>query len=200
MILSGELKPGDRIVESRFARQLGVGQPTVREALVALEHQGLVSRKTNRGCMVTELSRTEISDILRLRSELEALAVELAIENASESKLSELLAAARRLLESAHAGDVPAFCELDRAFHELLWECSGNAFLPKVCSQVMIPLLAFLFIRTAQNMEQINLVRSAMAHVHIVEAILTRDKARARSVAESAFRMFAGQHSNSPPY
>src|ERR1022692_3181409 len=68
LILSGELKPGDRIVESRVAKQLGVGQPTVREALVELEHQGLVCRKPNRGCLVTTLTRAEIADILRIRS------------------------------------------------------------------------------------------------------------------------------------
>src|SRR5262249_26366973 len=64
LIISGELKPADRIVESRVAKRLGVGQPTVREALVTLEHQGLVVRKTNQGCMVTSLTREEISQIL----------------------------------------------------------------------------------------------------------------------------------------
>src|ERR1019366_3457187 len=50
-------------VESRVARQLGVGQPTVREKLVALEHQGLDSRKANHGCFVTIFTRQEIADI-----------------------------------------------------------------------------------------------------------------------------------------
>ena len=64
MIVSGDLKPGDRIVESRIARQIGVGQPTVREALVALEHQGLVVRKANQGCVVTSLSASAVAKIL----------------------------------------------------------------------------------------------------------------------------------------
>src|SRR5881628_1222320 len=55
LIISGDLNPGERIIESRVAKQLGVGQPTVREALVALEHQGLVVRKANQGCVVTSL-------------------------------------------------------------------------------------------------------------------------------------------------
>ena len=79
MIVAGDLNPGDRIVESRVARQIGVGQPTVREALVALEHQGLVVRKANQGCVVVSLTRNEISQILRIRAELETLAVELAV-------------------------------------------------------------------------------------------------------------------------
>ena len=80
LIVSGDLNPGERIVESRVAKQLGVGQPTVREALVALEHQGLVVRKSNQGCVVTSLTRSEIADVLRIRGELEVLAVELAVE------------------------------------------------------------------------------------------------------------------------
>src|SRR5882672_3470303 len=91
LIVGGDLNPGDRIVESRVAKQLGVGQPTVREALVALEHQGLVVRKTNQGCIVTSLSRGEISQILKIRAELEVLAVELAAENSTDADIGELL-------------------------------------------------------------------------------------------------------------
>ena len=97
MIIAGQLHPGERIVESRVARQLGVGQPTVREALVALEHQGLVVRKANQGCVVTTLTRAEICEILRIRAELEVLAVELAVENASDAGVRELIARARDL-------------------------------------------------------------------------------------------------------
>ena len=87
LIVSGDLKPGDRVVESRMARQIGVGQPTVREALVALEHQGLVVRKANQGCIVTVLTRAEISQVLRVREELERLAVDLAIEVAPDPEI-----------------------------------------------------------------------------------------------------------------
>ena len=91
MIVAGDLKPGDRIVESRIARDIGVGQPTVREALVALEHQGLVVRKANQGCVVTSLTRAEICQLIRIRAELETLAVELAVETASDAEIGKLL-------------------------------------------------------------------------------------------------------------
>src|SRR5271157_3854367 len=91
LIVSGDLKPGDRIVESRIARDIGVGQPTVREALVALEHQGLVVRKANQGCVVTSLTRVEICQLIRIRAELETLAVELAVESASDVEIAKLL-------------------------------------------------------------------------------------------------------------
>lgn len=194
LILRGELRPGDRIVESRVARQLGVGQPTVREALVALEHQGLVSRKANHGCFVTIFTRQEIADILRIRGELETLAVDLAIENASDEMVHELVAIARDMVEIARSGDAKAFHARDQVFHEALWSCSGNSFLPKVLAQVMMPLLAFLFIRTVLGAGQFDLVRSALVHVDIAESILTHDKAHARRIAQAALGMFAEQH------
>ncbi|HTP85871.1 MAG TPA: GntR family transcriptional regulator [Bryobacteraceae bacterium] len=194
LILTGELRPGDRIVESRVARQLGVGQPTVREALVALEHLGLVSRKANHGCFVTTLNRDEIADTLRLRGELEILAVDLAIENASVEAVSALIEIARDMVEIAGSGDVMSFYSRDREFHEALWALSGNRILPRVLSQVMTPLLAFLFIRNARDGRALDYVRSAKAHVDIAESISTRDKAYARRIAQGAFGMFSSQH------
>jgi len=194
LILDGELKPGDRIVESRVARQLGVGQPTVREALVALEHQGLVSRKANHGCCVTTLTREEIADILRIRGELEILAVDLAIENASDETIQALRDLAADMKRIAESGDAMHFYSLDREFHEALWASSGNSFLPKVLSQLMTPLLAFLFIRNARDHGHINLVRSAEAHLEMAESILSRDKDCAHRVARAAFSMFSHHH------
>src|SRR5206468_12964916 len=129
MIVSGDLNPGERIVESRVAKRLGVGQPTVREALVALEHQGLVVRKTNQGCIVTTLTRDEISQILKIRGELEVLAVELAAENATDAEVGELLEITRQMKSAAEAKDIQEFFAHDFRFHEGLWKASGNTFL-----------------------------------------------------------------------
>jgi len=194
MIVSGELNPGDRIVESRFAREIGVGQPTVREALVALEHQGLVVRKANQGCVVTTLTRTEIRQILRIREELETLAMELAIEGASDAEIRKLLRVTDAMQRAAEVRDVREFFGLDVRFHEALWRLSGNSLLPRLLAQALMPLLAFLFIRNLRNHLQIDMKDSAAAHVEIAEAILSRDKERARKVAREKFQMFADDH------
>ena len=55
-ILSGKLKPGDRVVERTLAKSLGVGQTTVREALQVLEHEGLIYKKANTASFVTQFS------------------------------------------------------------------------------------------------------------------------------------------------
>jgi DNA-binding GntR family transcriptional regulator len=194
MIVSGELNPGDRIVESRFAREIGVGQPTVREALVALEHEGLVVRKANQGCVVTTLTRAEISQILRIREELETLAMELAIENAADAQIRKLLAVTDAMERAARVRDVREFFALDVRFHETLWRLSGNSLLPRLLAQALMPLLAFLFIRNLRNHQQLDMKDSAAAHVELAGAILSRDKELARRVARAKFRMFAEDH------
>jgi DNA-binding GntR family transcriptional regulator len=164
-----------------------------------LEYQGLVVRKANQGCVVTTLTRSEISQILRIRGELEVLAVELAAEYASPEGIAELLKLTRHMKASAVSKDVLKFFSFDFQFHETLWKLSGNPFLPRLLSQLMLPLLAFLFIRNLRHHSHINLVASAQAHVEIAEAIKKGGKAEARKIAKQKFRMFADQHLNLYP-
>jgi DNA-binding GntR family transcriptional regulator len=194
MIVAGELQPGDRIVESRIARQIGVGQPTVREALVALEHQGLVVRKANQGCVVTSLTRAEICQLVRIRAELETLAVELAVESASDAEIEKLLEVTELMKEAASQKDPQQFFELDFRFHNTLWNLSGNSFLPRLLEQTLAPLLAFLFIRNLRRNLEIDMMESAEAHVEVAEAILSRNKETARRVTQQKLQMFADQH------
>jgi DNA-binding GntR family transcriptional regulator len=194
MIVAGDLKPGERIVESRIARDIGVGQPTVREALVALEHQGLVVRKANQGCVVTSLTRTEICQLIRIRAELETLAVELAVEAASDAEIGKLLTITDSMKVAANQRDTQHFFELDISFHQTLWRLSNNSFLPRLLEQTLAPLLAFLFIRNLRRNLDIDMMDSAQAHVEMAEAILTRDKATARRVSQEKLMMFADQH------
>lgn len=194
MIVAGDLKPGERIVESRIAREIGVGQPTVREALVALEHQGLVVRKANQGCVVTSLTRNEICQLIRIRAELETLAVELAVESAADEDIAKLLKITDSMREAADARDPQRFFQLDLAFHQTLWRLSNNSFLPRLLEQALAPLLAFLFIRNLRRHIDIDMTDSAQAHVDMAEAILSRNKETARRVAQEKLMMFADQH------
>jgi len=194
MIVAGDLKPGDRVVESRIARQIGVGQPTVREALVALEHQGLVVRKANQGCVVTELTKEEISQILRVREQLEGMAIDLAMEIAPDDEIRKLVDVALEMRKAAAAHDLERFFDVDVQFHEMLWRLSGNFVLPKLLSQTLMPVLAFLFMRNLRDRSQLQLADAAAAHVEIAQAILRRDREAARQVARQKFGLFAEQH------
>src|SRR4029450_9515183 len=90
-ILSGVIQPGETIVESKIAQQLGAGVPLVREALIELEHQGYVQKVPYKGTTVTKLERRDVERIFRLRDELETLAIEWAKESATPEDVEYLL-------------------------------------------------------------------------------------------------------------
>src|ERR1700704_2313731 len=74
-IISGELRGGDRIIEQKWAARLGIGQPTLREALNELTHQGLLRKVLKRGTYVAQLGAEEYRLIQEVRIPLEAIAI-----------------------------------------------------------------------------------------------------------------------------
>src|ERR1700730_7691977 len=67
---SGRLKPGDTIVERQIAREMNVGTPVVREALISLKHEGFVRRVKNKGSFITAFDPEEVRALYTLRIEL----------------------------------------------------------------------------------------------------------------------------------
>ena len=89
-ILEGELEPGSRIVETRVARELGVSQAPVREALRDLAILGFVEMKPHKGARVRNPTREELTQAIEVRAELEALGGRLAAVRRTERCLSDL--------------------------------------------------------------------------------------------------------------
>src|ERR1700751_2301563 len=87
---SGQLKPGDTIVERQIAREMNVGTPVVREALLSLKHDGFVRRVKNKASFVTTFDPDEVRQLYTLRIELETLAMQWARPLVSKSDLDEL--------------------------------------------------------------------------------------------------------------
>lgn len=189
LIVSGQMRPGDRVIESRIARQLGIGQPTAREALVILESEGLVRRTWNRGCTVTSLTAAEIDQIYCVRLELEPLAARLAVENAANWKPDVLRAAISHLNHAAKAGDIQAWNQGDLAFHRTLWSLTGNPFLEKALTQTCVPFFAFAELVYLQSKPQ-DLPSQAERHARIVTAILGADKRDAQRVTRQVLGEF----------
>ena len=127
-ILRGELKAGERLVETRIAQELGTSQAPVREALRDLELLRLVESEPFRGSRVREFSDEELLAVFPVRAVLEELAAKLAARRLQgdvsvlEREVAEMLAAARR-------GDTRAQVAHDIAFHRAVVEASGNPLL-----------------------------------------------------------------------
>jgi len=157
---SGKLKPGDAIVERQLAREMKVGTPVVREALISLQGQGFVRRVTNTGTFVTKFDAEEVRQLYTLRIELEALAFEWARPRVTPADIIELRALVDRLVEAGEVGARREFLERDFVFHKCCWKLSGNVYLVETLERLMAPLFAFAVLASGVPMT------AAMAREH----------------------------------
>ncbi len=178
-IVSGRMRPGDPLVESRVARQLGVGQPLVREALLDLEHQGFVLRVPHRGTTVTKLGPGEIEQIQRLRVELESLAVEWAKGRATALDLEDLRGLVHEMRQAALDSDLARFNDCDLAFHRKLWQLSGNKYLCDALERAVVPLLTFFYVKSG-GIGELHL-KSVDHHRELVDAFEAKDASPSRT-------------------
>jgi DNA-binding GntR family transcriptional regulator len=181
-ITSGDLSPGDRIVELRLAKQLGVGNTAVREALFELERAGLVTRIPNKGSFITKTTLEDAQQIFRVRKELEGLAVELALEHISTTDLDQLQGLVDAMKTAAETSDIERFYQNDLEFHRTLWRLSQNRYLASSLETIVAPLFAFFLIRTRMDY-RIDLLGSAERHHQLLDTIRNRDRVRDRMTA-----------------
>ena len=168
-ILAGTLQPGEAVMESRLAQQLGAGTPLIREALIELEHQGYVQKVPYKGTTVMKLERRDVESIFRLRIELEALALEWAKPKITEATLAELRRILGIMRRAAKQLDLAEFYEADLAFHRLLWKASGNPYLVETLERLVIPLFAFFVMKVSRERQYY--LDSVASHERVVEAI-----------------------------
>src|SRR5262245_38979328 len=183
-ILSGVIQPGESIVESKVAQQLGAGIPLVREALIELEHQGYVQKIPYKGTTVTKLERRDVEKIFRLRMELEALAIEWAKENVTPADIEHLRDITEKMKAGAKAHDLDQFYQNDLAFHRKLWEMSGNEYLVECLERIVAPLFAFFLMKDRRERE--SYLFSAAQHEKIVEALPRRSRAKLRALMRNS--------------
>lgn len=129
-ILNGSYDCGDQIVESMIADQLGVSRAPVREALSALEKEGLIEGIPRRGYFVREFTLEDIEEIYSLRLLLEAEALRRVIAFVDEQEVDRLQGVVNKLDEAARAADDrAAIIKWDMAFHRQLCELAEHGRL-----------------------------------------------------------------------
>jgi len=116
-IYGGRFPPGERIAQATVAQELGVSQTTVRDAFTTLEREGLVVREAHQGAVVTKLSRTDVEEIVSLRTTLEVMAVRRLIQQATPDRVAQLEENIHTMEATGTAGKI---ADLDLQFHELL--------------------------------------------------------------------------------
>jgi DNA-binding GntR family transcriptional regulator len=116
-IISGRLKPRERIRQESIARECGTSRIPVRVALTQLEREGLVTLTSHVGARVAALDLAELKEIYLLRELVEPLALAESIPRAGEEVHEKLRGHVRSMEESAARNDLAQWVEVDRSFH-----------------------------------------------------------------------------------
>jgi len=175
-IWSGDLAPGTPLREAHLAKQLNVSQVPVREALLQLEHLGLVLRVPDRGTTVTKLTRSEIVQMMEVRRHLELMAFDLAAPRVTKEIEAELRGHVRRMEDLAAKNDHFGVAEEDFNFHRTVWKTSGNEVLAKTLEHLCIAVYAFVSLKRHAAGETMK--SAARKHKRLLDALLSRKKER----------------------
>ncbi|MDC7234732.1 MAG: GntR family transcriptional regulator [Spirochaetales bacterium] len=132
MILSGELKGGERVPEASLSKLFGVSRTPLREALKKLSDYGLIYLKPRSYAEVVIITEDEARQIAEVRLDLEILAAKLFIKNAAPEDFQELRNISEQCLKLNEEGDKGASFELDSLFHMKIAEGCGNFCLYEI--------------------------------------------------------------------
>jgi DNA-binding GntR family transcriptional regulator len=180
-ILSGELKPGERLMEVTIADQLGVSRTPVREAIRKLEKENFVIMIPRKGAYVADLTKKDILEVLEIRKELEGFAASLAAERMNDTEREKL----GRVIEEFNDGminmDKKRMLDCDNEFHSLIFYASKNQRLINIIFDLHDQFQRFrlVYFNEFNNFHEIQ-----MSHSRIFEALLLNDPKMARKEAE----------------
>lgn len=144
MILSGDLRPGDRVVENQLTAELGVSRPPLREAMRVLQQQGLLVQIPRKGAIVTPLTAHDIYEIVTLREEVEKLAVRLGVPVRSQERLERLRRAFTDLEEAAASSDSAHVTECSFAFHLAIVGLAGHRRLEDIYRSLSLQMQLYM--------------------------------------------------------
>ncbi|XWN30521.1 MAG: GntR family transcriptional regulator [Devosia sp.] len=182
-IVSGDLKPGERLVELRIAAEMETSQAPVREALRELEALGVVETLRNRGARVRTITDEELRKIYEVRAELEGYASAVVAGSGADIRLA-LDTAITAMREAARASDAFAFADCNSAFHRIIVEATDNEVLLELWEQLNVQARTVINVTRREQ----DLQRIAESHVAIVVAIASRDAAAASATAKAHVR------------
>jgi len=131
-IIKGAFKPGDKLLESRIARQMGISRTPVREALRELAAEGLVKMNPNQAIIVNDISIKDLWEVLQIRGVLEGLAARLATALITEEKINELEACNENMDKLIAKNNILAIGKESNKFHELILDVCGNDRLAQI--------------------------------------------------------------------
>lgn len=179
-ILSGDLKPGERLMEKQLAEKMGVSRTPIREAIRKLELEGFVVMVPRKGAQVADITEKDIQDVLEVRGALEGLAVRLACENMNEEDLNHLKQAMNGFSKASKNEDIDIMIEKDVEFHDIIFKATKNEKLIQIVNNLreQIHRYRVAYLKSFDDLRAIE-----EEHEQIVHAIESKDSSLAEQVA-----------------
>ncbi|SRR6266540_93845 len=178
-LLDGEVAPGTKLSDQATAAALGVSRNTVREAMLILAAEGLLTRNLHKGVAVAELSLEELADVYQARRALELIALQFAA-GADDAWLGDLRAALAAMATAAAVDDTQALLDADRTFHEVIVRRIGSKRISRFYRLIQTE------IRLTRAWHGARMPAPAFVerHAEIVEALEARDFDGGRQLLE----------------
>ncbi|MET3791313.1 GntR family transcriptional regulator [Aquamicrobium terrae] len=181
-IRRGVLSIGERVTEAELAARFGVSRTPVRDAIIRLEADGLLTNEPRRGLIITDLSHQQTVELYFMREVLEGAAARLAAQSASDIELRTIAEIAES--EAAHENDFAELGEINLKFHQMIVLAAHNRYLLRSLGQLSVTMSLLPSLLSRGN-------RAAMAsaeHRAIVTALLARDSDAAEAAARQHVR------------
>jgi DNA-binding GntR family transcriptional regulator len=180
-ILSGALRPGDRILEARLSKDLGVSQATVNAALQDLHNQAMVTKLPNRSTNVRHYTMEDIERLFAVRVLLEPAAVWSVSAAWSEEARNALQQQVDQMRRAAVARDLANWGIADYTFHHEIYRLAGNPYLTRAAQAIAAAPFAYIF---CDHLEELPTDYMSMAedHQNILAAIEQGPVAAARVI------------------
>lgn len=175
-ILTGELKPGERLMEIHLANRLGVSRTPIREAIRKLELEGLVIMVPRKGAEVAKITEKNMRDVLEVRKALEELAVKLACDKMTDEQIVELEHACEHFKNIVQTHKVTKITEADVNFHSIIFTSTNNQRLIQMINNLGEQMYRYRleYIKDEKHHEKL-----VTEHEEILSAIKARDVEKA---------------------
>lgn len=181
-ILTGELKPGERLMEIHLADKLGVSRTPIREAIRKLELEGLVTMIPRKGAEVAQITEKSMNDVLEVRRAMDVLCVELACERIAEEALGDLKAACENFEQMVKTKDVKKIAKADVELHDIILQATGNRRLIQLVNNLSEQMYRYRYEYIKDFSQHERLVEE---HRIIYESLVNKDKETASEAAKT---------------
>lgn len=172
-IVFGRLHPRERLIEDELMQRFGIKRYVVREVLAALDRMGLIERRRNVGALVRSFTSNEVAELYALRALLETEAVRLIQLPVPDSSLEKLIAIQRKHDDAVLANSPPRVFRANLAFHQALFELTGNETLQHAIAEYarQTHSIRFSALVSSEYRE-----RARREHWQIIEALRAGDR------------------------